>query len=68
VTEEKKQQPPQQAAAKPSQTAKKKNKKIGQMTIKEVEEKLNSVNEKMGSLDSRYARELLKRKESLTQK
>ena len=46
----------------------KKNKKIGQMTLKEIEEKLNSVRERMGRLDSRYGKELLKRKDALTKK
>lgn len=52
-------------AAKAPQGQAKKNKKIGQMTMKEVEDKLISVKEKMGRLDSRYAKELLKRKEAL---
>jgi len=47
--------------------SKKKNKKISQMNLKEVEEKLNTVREKMGRLDSRYAKELLKRKDTLKQ-
>jgi len=59
---EKKPQAPQQAP----EAAQKKNKKIGQMTLKEVEEKLNSIKEKMGGFDSRYAQELLKRKSALT--
>jgi len=47
------------------ETGAKKNKKIGQMAIKEVEDKLNSLKEKMGGFGSRYASELLKRKEVL---
>jgi len=43
----------------------KKNKKISQMTMREVDEKLITVKEKMKHFDSRYAKELLKRKESL---
>ena len=35
------------------------------MAIKEVEDKLNSLKEKMGGFGSRYASELLKRKEVL---
>ena len=46
------------APAAAPETKQKKNKKIGQMTMKEVEEKLNSVKEKMGRVDSRYAKEL----------
>ena len=38
------------------------------MTLKEIEEKIILVREKMGRLDSRYAVELLKRKEALTKK
>lgn len=62
--------PAPQAAASQAQAAApaakpKKNKKISQMTIKEVEEKLTLSKEKMGRLDSRYASELLKRKEVL---
>lgn len=55
--------PATQAA--PEVVAAKKNKKISQMSIAEVDEKLISVKEKMGRLDSRYAKELLKRKETL---
>ena len=54
-----------QAQAQAPETKVKKNKKIGRMNLKEVEEKLSSVREKMGRLDSRYAKELLKRKEVL---
>ena len=43
----------------------KKNKKISQMTLKEIDEKLISVKEKMGRLDSRYAKELLGKKDEL---
>lgn len=60
--------PQTQAAAEvkaPQAAQAKKNKKISQMSIKEVDEKLNLAKEKMGWLDSRYAKELLKRKEIL---
>lgn len=50
------------------ETAAKKNKKIGRMNLKEVEEKLNFIKEKMGGFDSRYASELLKRKSALEKK
>lgn len=56
---------PQQAPQQAPEAAQKKNKKIGQMSLKEVEEKLNFVKEKMGGFDSRYAQELLKRKAAL---
>jgi hypothetical protein len=59
--------PPQGQASIQGQ-AKKKNKKVLQMSLKEVEEKLNSIKEKMGRFDSRYARELLKQKEALANK
>lgn len=68
MAEEKKTQ--EQTAVQPApvqapDAAKKKNKKINQMALKEVEEKLNSIKEKIGRFDSRYAGELLKRKEAL---
>lgn len=48
------------------QTMPKKNKKINQMSLKQIEEKLNLTKEKMGRLDSRYAVELLRRKKILS--
>jgi hypothetical protein len=69
--EPKKVAPADAAAAAPvaaPDSAKKKNKKISQMDLKEVEEALNLVRQKMGRLDSRYAIELLKRKEALAKK
>ncbi|MDD5504335.1 MAG: hypothetical protein PHV77_03350 [Candidatus Omnitrophica bacterium] len=43
----------------------KKNKKINQMSLKEIDAKIKDAQEKMGSLKSRYARQLLKQKELL---
>jgi len=51
--------------AKTPQGQAKKNKKISQMTLKEIDEKLTSVKDKMGRLDSRYAKELLGKKDEL---
>lgn len=59
---------PAQAQAAPAaapEAKQKKNKKISQMTLKEVDEKLISVKEKMGRHDSRYAKELLRKKDEL---
>ena len=41
------------------------NKKINEMTRKEIEAKLAEVKEKQGGLSSRYARHLLLRKKAL---
>ena len=41
------------------------NKKINEMTIKELEAKLAEVKEKQGGLTSKYAQQLLLRKKSL---
>lgn len=43
----------------------KKRKKINLMSLKEVEEKLKSVKDKMGNLKSRYAKQLFKQKDIL---
>jgi ribosomal protein L29 len=43
-----------------------KNKKINEMTIKDLEAKLAEVKEKQGGLTSKYAQQLLLRKKSLT--
>ena len=56
------------APAAAPQAGKKKNKKISSMSLKEVEEKLSATKEKMGRMDSRYAIELLKRKETFEKK
>jgi len=63
MAEEKKTPEAPQAAA--PDTKAKKNKKISQMTIKEIDEKLISVKDKMGRHDSRYAKELLGKKDEL---
>ena len=57
-----------QAPAQAPEAATKKNKKISLMNLKEVEEKMGQTKEKMGRLDSRYGKELLKKKEALTKK
>ncbi len=59
---------PKDAAGQAPQSAKRKNKKIGRMAINEVEEKINMTIQNMGRLDSRYGRELLKRKDALNKK
>jgi len=43
-----------------------KKKKINEMTIQEIEAKLAEVKEKQGGLVSKYARQLLLRKKSLS--
>lgn len=43
----------------------KKRKKINLMSLKEIEAKLKDVQDKMGNLKSRYAKQLLKQKQSL---
>ena len=45
-----------------------KKKKVNRLTLKELEKKIQQVQEKMGSLHSAYAQQLLKRKEQLLQK
>ena len=42
-----------------------KPKKINQMTLAEIEEKLKEVEEKMGGWDSKYAQQLIQRKNLL---
>jgi len=41
------------------------NKKINEMTLKELDAKLAEVQEKQGGLTSKYARQLLRRKKVL---
>ncbi|MBN3039379.1 MAG: hypothetical protein JW869_08200 [Candidatus Omnitrophica bacterium] len=48
-----------------TQGLEKKKKKINRLTLKELEKKINEVQEKMGSLSSSYARGLLRQKEQL---
>lgn len=43
----------------------KRNKKINQMTLEEIEKKLDEIKSTMGGHSSRYARELLRRREVL---
>ena len=64
MAEEKKAPEVKQEQAAPDAKVKK-NKKISQMTLKEIDEKLISVKDKMGRLDSRYAKELLGKKNEL---
>lgn len=45
-----------------------KNKKINKMTLQELEDALKKTKESQGGLYSRYAKELLKRKEVLSNK
>jgi len=45
-----------------------KKKKINKMTLAEIEAKLNDIKKKLGGLDSKYAKHLLKRKEFLLSK
>ena len=56
---------PKQEAPAPQAVAPKKNKKINKMTLQEVDKKLEEIKEKMGSLSSKYALELLRRKTQL---
>jgi hypothetical protein len=56
MAEEKIEQPEEKA---------KRNKKINQMTLAEIEKKLEELKGSMGDYSSRYARELLRRKEIL---
>lgn len=58
-TKETKDQPPQKEMPK---------KKVNKMTLEEIEIKLKEVEEKMGGLDSLYAKHLLRRKELLSKK
>ncbi|GEM_PF-541354 len=56
------------AEANPGQAAsegKKKNKKINQLSLEEINKKLQEVQAKQGGLSSLYARHLLRRKEIL---
>ena len=43
-----------------------KNKKINKMNMEEIDKAISETKEKMGSLSSKYAIELLKRKEILS--
>jgi hypothetical protein len=56
MAEEKIEQPEEKA---------KRNKKINQMTLAEIEKKLEELKGSTGGYSSRYARELLRRKEIL---
>lgn len=56
------------AEVNPGQTPtekKKKNKKVNEMTLEEIESKLQEVQQTQGGLTSLYARHLLRRKEIL---
>jgi len=71
MAEEKPKEQPQQTAAPKEEAAaagaKKKRKKINEMTLKDVDKKLDEVKEKMGNLSSKYAKDLLKRKKELSE-
>ena len=45
-----------------------KNKKINKMSLAEIEAKLEEINGSMGGHSSRYARELLRRREILSRR
>ena len=55
----------EQKSAATAPPAEKKKKKINKMTLKEIDKKLQEINEKMGGMKSKYALELLKRKKEL---
>jgi hypothetical protein len=61
-------QPPKEGAKPEPEAAPKKAKKINRLTLKELEKRIQLVQEKMGSLTSHYAQQLLKRKEQLFEK
>jgi hypothetical protein len=56
MAEEKIEQPEEKA---------KRSRKINQLTLAEIEKKLEEIKGSMGGFSSRYARELLRRKENL---
>jgi hypothetical protein len=64
-----KEKPPKKEEEKPepekAEAAGPKNKKINKMTLAEVEAKLEGVKSTMGGLNSKYARQLILRKEYL---
>jgi hypothetical protein len=60
-----KQQAPEEIKTPKHEEGVRKNKKINIMTSKEIDAKLKIVKEKMGSLKSRYAKQLLKQKDIL---
>jgi hypothetical protein len=49
----------------PAPSGKKKNKKINQMTLAEIEAKLAGIKQTQGGLVSGYARQLIRRKKTL---
>lgn len=55
---------PEEKAEKPQEKAKR-GRKINRMTLAEVEKKLEEIKGPMGGYASRYAKELLRRKEIL---
>ncbi len=58
---------PPVAAEQKKEAGAKKRKKINCLTLEELEKKIQEVQEKMGGLTSTYARQLLKRKEQLSE-
>ncbi len=68
VEKESKEAKPSQAPAEEKKEAQaKKKKKINRLTLKELEKKIEQVQQKMGGLTSIYAQQLLRRKEQLLQ-
>ena len=59
---------PKAAPATAGEPSKERNKKIAEMSLKELEEKLKDVEEKMGGFSSHYARQLQARKDQLAKK
>ncbi|MBN2097000.1 MAG: hypothetical protein JW714_00825 [Candidatus Omnitrophica bacterium] len=57
--------PAQQAAPEEKKEPAKKKKKINQLSLQELEKKIKEVEQKMGSLRSSFAQQLLRRKEQL---
>ena len=57
----------QAPAEEKKETQAKKKKKINRLTLKELENKIKQVQQKMGGLTSAYAQQLLRRKEQLLQ-
>ncbi len=61
----KKEAPKEEAAAPAAGNAEKKNKKVNQLTLAEIEAKLSEIKQAQGGLASSYARHLIRRKKTL---
>jgi len=61
----KKEVPKEEAQAPSGEKKNKKNKKINQMTLAEIEAKLGEIKQAQGGLASSYARQLMRRKRAL---